>query len=395
MIAALTSIGGSLTAGGATKPKAPALLKNFVIGVPADQTGANAEYDIQALQGVELAAAAINAKGKIHITLKTLDTQSSTQQAAIDVQTMIQSDHVDALDYAFGSNSVEAAAPIAVKAGVAGTAAVSQASGLEDIGPEVLHIAPSEAGIDPLLATYAKSCLSAKNVAAMWDQSASQPVDSTQAIVDDMTRDGINVDKQVSVLDTQTDISPEATLIVQSNPQAVLINALGTYEVQMVQALKTAGLPATTPILSGEDMSATVISDLGSTLASGATETPYSTTAAYAPNKALVKAYEAKYNAQPDYLVGQSYDAVNYLATAFENAKIKKSASLIDVRRDVLKAARTIRTLSGTEGVYSFAPPANAKTGIAQPSVPGFVQVITNGAVTQTLSPAQLKSGKC
>jgi ABC-type branched-subunit amino acid transport system substrate-binding protein len=395
VIITMTCTGISSSSGAAVKKKV-APLTTFVIGVPADLTGANSAYDIQASEGAQLAANAVNALHKIHVVLKILDTQSSTQQATIDVESLIQSDKVDALDYAFSSGSVEAAAPIAVKAGVAGTAAVSQATGLEALGPEVLHIAPAESGIYPLLANYAKSCLNVKTAAAMWDQSAAQPVDATQLMVDALSNVGINVTKQVSVLDTESNIGPEATLIVNSNPNAVLINALGTYEVQMVQALDTAGLPANVPIMSGGDMSATVITDLGSSLPVAVTDTEYSATAPYAANAALVKAYAKAYNnGVPDYLVAQSYDAINYLVKAFENAKIPRTATLKKVRADILKSARAIRSFSGTEGTYKYAAPANAKTGIAQPSVPGFVQVIHNGAITETLSPAQLAAGTC
>lgn len=358
----------------------------FVIGFPADLTGSNASYDVDAKQGADLAVSQINAQGKVHLVVDPVDTQSDQQQSVIAVQNLINDKHVDALDMDFGSDSVQAAAPVAVQAGVPSVVAVSQATGLEKIGPEVLRTAPSEPAIDPILASYAKSCLNVSTVAALYDRTDTQPVDSTKATLNAMTKQGINVVDQVTVSTTQDNISPQASLVVLKHPDAVVINALGTYELQIIRALRSAGLPGTVPILSGEDMSTSIIKQVGGALQTGAAVTAYSPDQSNAANKAFVTAYRAKYNADPDYLAAQSYDSMYYLVQAYQKAGIKGSDSVTQIRQKLLSSARSIRTFSGVEGTYTFPAPV-AKQGMAQPTVAGVVLVVHDGAVTKTLSP--------
>jgi branched-chain amino acid transport system substrate-binding protein len=353
---------------------------NLQVGFPADLTGPNATYDVSVQQGVTVAVNRLKQLGGVTVSLTTLDTQSSAAQAVVNFSILINQNKVVAIDGAFSSGSGAAAGPVAQAAGVPLIFGSENNPGLENIGDVVIRTQPAEVFILPLLAQYAATCLHAQKVAAFYDRSAVQPVNSTKVTLDAMKALGMTVVTEQTVLESQLDISPQATLVVASKPDVVVINALGTYELQIIHALRTAGLPAAIPIISGQDMNTAVITSAGSSLPSAISVTTYDTSLSNAANKVFLPAFRKAYGHDPDYLAAQGYDGINFLAQAASQAGIASGDPITVQRSKLLKALRAIRTFDGVLGTLHFVVP-QPNVGVPQPSVPGVLLKIQSGNI--------------
>jgi branched-chain amino acid transport system substrate-binding protein len=349
--------GGNSSAGGD---------KTVKIGVLMPLTGGNAKFGQDSLDGVQLAADAINAAGGIKsmngakIQIVSRDATSDPSKAAAAMQQLITSDHPLAVVGLYASGLTITAAPMAERSEVplitTGTNDQLSSSGYKYL----FQVAPVATAVGDAQLKYAVDIAKAagkeiKNIAVVYEN---DPFGSKSA-------EGIKAAAQAAglkvVLDegyplTMTDATPLANKIVASKPDAIFPVSYLNDGILLIRALKQNKI--TTPVVAGVGGFVTpdFIKNAGQDVVEGVFSADFSAQDGYGE---IGKAYEAKNGMFMSQAAHDNAVALDILAQALETKPTT----------DPKELAKTLHTV-------------DFKTGLAQSMPGGHVQFSDQGKNT-------------
>lgn len=338
----------------ATQP-APApdgLSGEIAIGAVWSLTGAAAIYGPSQKQAAEMAVEEINKAGllgKATIKLMTEDDRSTKEGAIAAFEKLINQDKVIAIFGPTLSNSAKAADPIAQEKKVVVLATSNTAAGIVEIGDFIFRNSLPEASVIPNTIKMTKAKLGYKRVAVLYgddDAFTKSGYDAFKAALD---AEGIEILTTETFKKGDTDFSAQLTKIKSLNPEAIVVSALAEEAAGIMSQGRQLGIPDSVRFIGGNGFNSPKLAQLAGAAAEGAISGAAWFVNSDAPgNQDFVKAYNAKYGANPDQFAAQAYAAVYIMASAIKNAGKAEGQAI----RDTLAQVKDADTVLGK---FSFA----------------------------------------
>ena len=355
----------------ATQP-APApvgLSGKIAIGAVWSLTGAAAIYGPSQKQAAEMAVEEINKAGllgKATIELITEDDRSTKEGAIAAFEKLINQDKVVAIFGPTLSNSAKAADPMAQEKKVVVLATSNTAAGIVEIGDFIFRDSLPEAAVIPNTIKVTKAGLGYKKVAVLYgddDAFTKSGYDVFKAALD---AEGIEILTTETFKKGDTDFSAQLTKIKALNPEAIVVSALAEEAAGIMSQGRQLGIPDSVHFIGGNGFNSPKLAQLAGAAAEGAISGAAWFINSNAPgNQDFVKAYNAKYGANPDQFAAQAYAAVYIMAGAIQRAGKAEGQAI----RDALAQVKDADTVLGK---FSFAA---SRDPVHTP----IVQIVKNG----------------
>lgn len=292
--------------------------------VQSTSGGSAALYGTMQKNGAELAAAEINASGKlgdIKLVPVHQDDAGDRGQTVNIFQRLINQDKVKVIFGPTLTTSAFAADPIANAAKVPVIASSNTAPGVPAIGEYIFRTSAPEAAVFPGVLAYAQKRYAPKTAAQIY------------GIDDVLMKAAYGVHKAalekagIKIVGTETfqkgdvDYSAQLTKIKAANPDIIVVGGLAEETANIVRQARQLGIPQSTVFLGANAAISTKLNDLAGPAAEGFLvgsgwfidfDSPL--------NKAFVDAYKAKYGTAPDTFAAQAHAAVTIFADAVKRA---------------------------------------------------------------------------
>lgn len=344
--------------------------ESIPIGAVVDVTGAQSVYGRSIADGLNLAAAEINAHGGVNgskINLMLQDAASSQTQVINLYQQLINQQHVLALIGPTLSSEAKVADPLAQKAGVPVLATSNTATGITQIGNYIFRDSLTEAAIIPLTVSTARSKLHLHRVAIIYGNDDVLTKGEYAIFAKVLAADHIAVTDVETFQKGDVDFSSQLTKIKGSKPDAIVACALAQEAANIMIAARRLGIPSSVHFIGGNGFNSPQLAKLAGSAAEGAISGAAWFIGSTRPrNVAFVKDFTKHYGHAPDQFAAQAYDGLYILAEAIKNAHTTSN------RAAVRNALAAIKHYQGATGDFSFTPGRDALEA-------GSVLIVKNG----------------
>lgn len=290
------------------------------IGTIGPLSGDVATYGISTKNGVEIAVDQFNENGGINgkkVVLISEDTRGDQTEAANAASKLIERDKVAAIVGGVISAETMTAGPIANDAGVVMISSSSTAKGVPEIGDYIFRNCLSDEVQAIQLAEYAANELGLKKFAIMFTNNDYGL--SLKEAFESKAKEIAEVVGVETYNDGEKDFRAQLTKLKGANPDALYIAGYYTEAAKIAQQAKEQGLNV--QLLGADGFYSPVLVELGGETVEGAIFTAGFFTDDPSENaQNFVKAYEEKFNSEPDMFAAQAYDAAMILLTALQNS---------------------------------------------------------------------------
>ncbi|QUH26629.1 ABC transporter substrate-binding protein [Serpentinicella alkaliphila] len=372
----LTACGGSKTPATNT----PVESGDILIGGNFEVTGELASFGTSTRNGIQLAFDEINANGGVlggkNLKFIVEDNKSSSTDAAIIAQKLIQNDKVVALLGPVTSTNSLAAAPIAVDNKIPMISPTATNPAVTKVGEYIFRASFIDPFQGAVMANFALDNLNAKTAAIMIDSSSDYSKGLGEVFKSVFTSGGGQIVSEQFFVKDDTDFNTILTSVKSQNPEVVFVPAYyGTVGPILDQAKYNVGFSENIIFLGADGWDSPELFDLAKDAANGFYFSNH-----YSPDidtpevKNFTAAYQAKFNAVPDALAALGYDAAYMLAAAIENAGsadptvIRDSLAAIEItgisgkikldeNRDPVKSAVVIKIEDQKQVYYTTVDP--------------------------------------
>lgn len=321
----------------------PAANKKIAVVLPL--TGEYSQYGEAIQRGLELAHEELVAGGS-DVTIEVLDSQSDPATG----RELLDQSMADSIGAIGGATSAEALEGIqaADSRNVALLSPTASSPELSGASRNFFRIFPSGDKESAILAGFIANQLQSERLAILY-QNDPYGTATAESIKSVYTGEVV-AEASFEVGDVMADAVAE---IVEADPQAVYVAAIGEDLASAIRELRAAG------IVDSEDKRQWVVT--GSPLVSPAVlesagdaanrvflaQTAYDITSEQEPVASFVKAYEAKYGNKPGYYAAHGYDVMRVAAEAANNTESGLAG-------DFIKALRAINNFPGVTGSIQF-----------------------------------------
>jgi branched-chain amino acid transport system substrate-binding protein len=307
------------------------------VGAVEILSGPNAAYGSAIKAGLDLALAAVNAKGVLGgrpIAL-TVEDSGGTKDGAINAaRKLIGRDKVVAIIGPTLSNEMFALGPVTNGRGVPTIGTSTTAKGITDIGPFIFRTSLPEADVVPVTLKKAVA-RGVKTIALLYandDAFSKSGFDAMQAAAQAA---GLKILDIESFGSKDTDFSAQLTKIKSEKPDAVAISALVEPTSGVLLQARQLGFGKETLFIGGNGANSPKLGQIAGTAADGLiVGSPWFVAKPDAANQAFVGAFRAKYGKDPDQFAAQAYDTLFIVADAIDRAGAADPAKI----RDALQA---------------------------------------------------------
>ncbi len=294
----------------------------IVIGEYGSLTGGDATFGQSTKAGVEMAMADLAASaggriGGLPVRVVVEDDQGKAEEAANAVQKLINQDRVVSVIGEVASSRSIAAAPICQQASVPMISPSSTNPKVTQQGDRIFRVCFLDDFQGHSMARFAARNLGLKKVAILKDQKSDYSVGLAQFFTEEFTKLGGTIVIEKTYTAGDQDFSAALTAIKAKSPQAVFIPGYYT-EVGLI-GRKARELGITVPLLGGDGWESAKLLEIGGEALNGSYYSNHWAFDAPDPRlQAFLKAYRAKFNADPDAIGGLAYDASGVLFQAME-----------------------------------------------------------------------------
>lgn len=332
--------GGGSTAGsgGGNRPAATATGNSVTgdtipVGEYASLTGSTATFGTETHQGISLAIDAANAAGGVNgkkITLVTLDDASRPEQAQTVVTKLCTDNKVVAVLGEVASTRSMRGGAICQKYGVPMISPSSTNPKVTSIGNDVFRVCFTDDFQAAVDAHFAHD-QGWKQMSVFTDIKNDYSTGFAKYFTDEYKKLGDSIAGEQSYQEGDTDFRAQLATLKGQNPQAILIPGYYTEVGTIARQARDAGLKV--PLLGGDGWDSPQLVP-GAGGPGGALEGCFFSDHYFSVDlpdpavQAFVKAYKARFNANPDALAALGYDAANLLVDAMKRAKTLDSAGI-------------------------------------------------------------------
>lgn len=335
-----------------TEAAAPTGLSGDIpIGAVWSLTGAAAIYGPSQKNAAEMAIEEINQSGMLgeaKLVLTTEDDRSTKEGAIAAFEKLLNQGKVVAILGPTLSNSAKAADPMAQEKKVVVLATSNTAAGITEMGDFIFRDSLPESDVIPNTIKVTKDKLGYSKVAVMYGDDDAFTTSGYDAFKAALEANGVEILTTETFKKGDADYSAQLTKIKSLNPDAIIVSALAEEAAGIMSQARQLGIPDTVRFIGGNGFNSPKLAELAGPSAEGAISGAAWFIANDSPgNQDFVKAYNAKYGANPDQFAAQAYAGVYILAQAIKNAGSADSQAI----RDALAQITNLPTVLGT---YAF-----------------------------------------
>ena len=332
--------------GGESEPTAEAV--PFTFGVAGPMTGQYAQYGTPVKRGAEIAVDMLNADGGVNggqASFTTGDDLGDPKEAVLVAQKFIDDPEVLFVDGHVFSGATIAAGAKYQTAGISMISPSATQPDISDIGEFVWRVCITDAVQGEGLAKYSVSDLDAKKIAIMYDNS-----DYGRGLADAydeaVKAAGGSVVAKEQYAGGDTDFKAQLTKIKGETPDLLFLSGYFPEGSKIAQQARELGIDA--QLLGSDGYASQEIINLGGQAVEGMLiSTFFDATKDDPAVTEFVKAYTAKFDAEPDWFGACSYDAVMIAAAAAKKAGSNERAAIND-------ALGTLGAYQGVTGTIEF-----------------------------------------
>jgi branched-chain amino acid transport system substrate-binding protein len=303
------------------------------VGAVEILSGPNAAYGTAIEQGLDLALAAVNAKGVLGgrpIAL-TVEDSGGTKDGAINAaRKLIGRDKVVAIIGPTLSNEMFAVGPVTNGRGVPTIGTSTTAKGITDIGPFIFRTSLPEADVVPVTLKKALA-RGVKTVALLYasdDAFSKSGFDTMKAAAEAAKLQIVAIESFGS---KDTDFSAQLTKIKSLKPDAVAISALVEPISGVLLQARQLGFGKETLFIGGNGANSPKLGQIAGAAADGLiVGSPWFVGKPDKLNQDFVAAFREKYGKDPDQFAAQAYDTLLILAEAIDRAGAADPAKIRD-----------------------------------------------------------------
>jgi branched-chain amino acid transport system substrate-binding protein len=330
-----TGGGGTTTGGGDT----------IRIGVYGDVTGGTSSFGTSTRNGIQLAFEEINAAGGVNgkrLEMIFEDDQGTPEKAKTVISKLINQDKVVAVLGEVASTNSLAAAPVAQEAKIPMITPSSTNPKVTEIGDYISRVCFIDPFQGSVMAKFAANTLGAKTAAVLGDNSSDYSKGLTQFFEQEFTKLGGRVITKQTYAQRDQDFKAQLTQMRDLKPDVIYIP--GYYGEVGIIAKQARELGMTQPLLGGDGWDSPELWKLGGNALTPAYISNHYSADNPAPEiQNFIKAYQAKFNTQPDSLAALAYDSAKVLADAIKRAGGTESAKL----RDAINSTKDFAGVTG------------------------------------------------
>jgi branched-chain amino acid transport system substrate-binding protein len=334
----------------------------IVIGVSGPLTGPNAQYGAAWKKGFDLAIEEINAKGGVRgrkLAYEFEDTQADPKQTVIVAQKFVADSRIVIELGDFSSTASMAASSIYQRAGLVQFGFTNSNPKFTEGGDFMWSSSVTQKTAVPALADFVKT-LGLNKVAVMhlntdWGKA------SHELFVAHAQQIGLDVVSAEGYAPDEKNFADTLTRVREAKPDGMVLFSYQTDGAQIAQQMAKLGLKL--PIVAGASLQSPQFVELAGKAAEGTyikgeffPEDPRPEV------QTFVKAYQAKYNEEPEFFAAHAYDALRFVAAAIEQAGPDRAAI-----KNVLDKVSITSVIYGTLKLDSTS---------RRPPEPGYVNLI-------------------
>jgi branched-chain amino acid transport system substrate-binding protein len=294
----------------------------LVVGVYGSLTGNDATFGQSTKNGMELALAELQAQkegkvGGLPVRLVVEDDQGRPEEAATVVQKLVNQDRVAAVVGEVASSRSLAAAPICQQAGVPMISPSSTNPAVTEKGDFIFRMCFIDPFQGTVMAKFAAENLHLTQVAILKDVRNDYSVGLADYFTSAFKERGGQVLIEQSYSAGDQDFRAQLTAIKSKAPQAIFVPGYYTDVGLVARQARELGLAV--PLLGGDGWESEQLISIGGEAMNGcyysnhfAVDNPDPTL------QSFLKAYQAKFGAEPDAIAGLAYDAGRVLFGALE-----------------------------------------------------------------------------
>lgn len=312
----LASCGGADDGGGAGGTAAAGLKgqgsgDTCVIGSPVpvgaalSLTGAAASYGTSQQNGLQLAVEELSKKQGVKYDLKIEDDQTDPKQGITVFEGFVN----DGKSVIIGptlSNTAFQAQPIAQEGKTPVLAVSNTASGITAQGDYIFRDSLTEAQVIPQTIKKAKASFNLSKVVVMYSNDDAFTESGYKVMAEALKAEGVEVIETITFSKADTDFRALLAKAKAANPDALVVSALIEAAIPLVTQAREVGITA--PIMGGNGFNnPKLMKDAGQAAEGVVVGAAWNSASKNELNTAFLKAYEAKFSAQPDQFAAQAY----------------------------------------------------------------------------------------
>ncbi|MFN8558077.1 MAG: ABC transporter substrate-binding protein [Dehalococcoidia bacterium] len=336
------------------------------IGAVLSLTGTAAVFGQSQQKGIELAVNEINTNNTVpgvKMTL-TVEDDAGDRNQGINAFNKLIGANVHAIIGPTLSNTALSTNPVAQEKKVPVLGVSNTAAGITDIGDYIFRDSLTEGDVIPQTVKKVAEKVKPKRAALLFANDDAFSKSGGDTMRDALKANGIEIVTEQQFSTNDKDFRAQLTAVRNANPDVVFVSALIGPAIGIVTQARELGIRA--PIAGGNGFNTPELSKQAGEAAEGVVVGAAWNQASTAPkSQDFLKAYKAKYNADPDQFAAQAYTGVYILAEAVKRAG--------DLDRAAIRAALpTVKDLDTPLGKFSF----NEKRDAQHSAV---VQVVKGG----------------
>jgi branched-chain amino acid transport system substrate-binding protein len=284
------------------------------IGAVLSLTGAAASYGESQQKGLELAAEELAGKKGVTYDLTIEDDQTDPRQGITLFDEFVTSD-VSLIIGPTLSNAAVQADPIAQEAGVPVLGISNTAAGVTEIGDYIHRDSLTESAVIPQTIAKATEEYGLKNVVVMYSNDDAFTESGFEAFSGALEDEGVKVAEEITFSKADTDFRALLTQAKESKPDALVVSALIEAAIPLVTQARELGIDV--PIIGGNGFNnPRLMADAGEAAEGVVVGAAWNSSSDNPENQAFLKAFEAKYDAQPDQFAAQAYTGLKLVDEA-------------------------------------------------------------------------------
>jgi branched-chain amino acid transport system substrate-binding protein len=334
------------------------------VGAALSLTGAAASYGESQKRGLELAAEELNEKDGVSYDLTVEDDQTDPRQGITVFEQFVE----DGASIIIGptlSNTAFQAQPIAQEESVPVLAISNTAEGITEQGDYIFRDSLTEGQVIPQTVAQAKDAYGLERVIVMYSNDDAFTESGYEVFAASLKDEGVEVIDTLTFSKSDTDFRSLLTEAKNANPDAIVVSALIEAAIPLVTQARQLGIEA--PIIGGNGFNnPQLMADAGEAAEGVVVGAAWNSSSDNPENAAFLKAYEAKYDAQPDQFAAQAYVGMKLIDQAVRSG----CSGERDAIKEGLGGIESVPTVLGEFSI-------NENRDAEHPAV---VQVVENGS---------------
>lgn len=309
------------------------------VGAALSLTGAAASYGESQRNGLELAAEELNKKDGVTYDLTVEDDQTDPKQG-ISVFEGFVNDGASVIIGPTLSNTAFQAQPIAQEEGVPVLAISNTADGITAQGDYIFRDSLTESQVIPQTVTTAIEEYDLKDVVVMYSNDDAFTESGYEVMASALEDSDTEVTETLTFSTKDTDFRALLTEAKNADPDAIFVSGLIEAAIPLVTQARELGIDA--PIIGGNGFNnPQLMADAGDAAEGVVVGAAWNSASDNPQNADFLKAFEEKYDSQPDQFAAQAYTGMMLIDDAVRSG--------CSAERDAIKEG--LGTISDVESV--------------------------------------------